>query len=92
MECVIVLYLQFSCAQYVLVLISLWLSKRILFFQDTAAPHKAAVTHQKLAYFRCPAYSPDLAPSDYLFIRPKTLSASPPMLETRNLLSRGAVT
>jgi hypothetical protein len=67
---------------YVGVLISLWLSKGILFLQDNAAPHKAAITHQKLADFhfevlKHPAYSPDLAPSDYylfpnLFIKPKT--------------------
>jgi hypothetical protein len=33
-----------------------------LFLQDNAAPHKAAITHLKLADS---AYSPDLAPSDY---------------------------
>jgi histone-lysine N-methyltransferase SETMAR len=41
-----------------------------LFLQDNAAPHKAAITHQKLAdiHFEVqkhPAYSPDLAPPDY---------------------------
>jgi hypothetical protein len=35
---------------YIRVLISLWLSKRILFLQDSAVPHKAAITHQKLAH------------------------------------------
>jgi hypothetical protein len=34
---------------YVGVLISHWLSKAILFLQDNAAPHKAAITHQKFA-------------------------------------------
>jgi transposase len=58
---------------YVGVLISLWLSEGILFLQDNAAPHKAAIAHQKLAglhlaVLKHPAYSPDLAPSDcYLF-------------------------
>jgi histone-lysine N-methyltransferase SETMAR len=46
------------------------LSKGILFLQQNAAPHKAAIMHQKLAdlHFEVPkhpAYSPDLAPSDY---------------------------
>jgi histone-lysine N-methyltransferase SETMAR len=46
------------------------LSKGILFLQDNAAPHKAAITHQKLAYLhfevlKHPTYSPDLAASDY---------------------------
>jgi histone-lysine N-methyltransferase SETMAR len=46
------------------------LSKRILFLQDNAAPHNAAITHQKLAdlhfeVLKHPAYSPDLVPSDY---------------------------
>jgi hypothetical protein len=41
-----------------------------LFLQDNAARHNAAITHQKLADFQLevlknPAYSPDLAPSDY---------------------------
>jgi hypothetical protein len=68
-------------AKYVVVLISLWLSKAILFLEDNAAPQKAAITHQKLADFhfgvlKHPAYSPDLAPSDYylfpnLFIKPR---------------------
>jgi hypothetical protein len=67
---------------YVGVLISLWFSKGILFLQDSAPPHKAAITHQKLAdlhfeVLKHPAYSPNLAPSDYyffsnLFIKPKT--------------------
>jgi hypothetical protein len=35
---------------YVGVLISLWLSKEILFLQDNAAPHKTAITHQKLTH------------------------------------------
>jgi hypothetical protein len=34
---------------YVGMLINLWLSKVILFLQDNAAPHKAAITHQKLS-------------------------------------------
>jgi histone-lysine N-methyltransferase SETMAR len=46
------------------------LSKGILFLQDNATPHKAAITHQKLEdlqfeVLKHPAYSPDLAPSDY---------------------------
>jgi histone-lysine N-methyltransferase SETMAR len=46
------------------------LSKGILFFQGNADPHKAAITQQKLAdthfeVLKHPAYSPDLAPSDY---------------------------
>jgi histone-lysine N-methyltransferase SETMAR len=46
------------------------LLKRILFLQDNAAPHKAATMHLKLAdihfeVLKHPAYSPDLAPSDY---------------------------
>jgi histone-lysine N-methyltransferase SETMAR len=46
------------------------LSKGILFLQDSAAPHKAAIIHQILAglYFEVlkhPAYSPDLVPSEY---------------------------
>jgi histone-lysine N-methyltransferase SETMAR len=53
-----------------------------MFIQDKAAPHKAAITRQKLAdlhleVLKHPAYSPDLAPSDYylfpdLFLKPKT--------------------
>jgi histone-lysine N-methyltransferase SETMAR len=49
----------------------LWFSKGIWFLQDSAAPHKAAITHQKLADLRKIevlkhlANSPDLAPSDY---------------------------
>jgi histone-lysine N-methyltransferase SETMAR len=44
--------------------------KGILFLKDNAAPHKAATAHQKLADLhlevqRYPAYSPDLAPSNY---------------------------
>jgi hypothetical protein len=40
-----------------------------LFLQDNV-PHKAAITHKKLAYLDCEvvkhlAYSPDLAPSEY---------------------------
>jgi hypothetical protein len=51
-------------------LISLWLSKGILFLQDSGAPHKSAITYQKLAelhfeFLKHLAYSPDLAPSDY---------------------------
>jgi hypothetical protein len=34
---------------YVGVLISLWFSKGVLFLQDNAVHHKAAITHQKLA-------------------------------------------
>jgi histone-lysine N-methyltransferase SETMAR len=46
------------------------LSKGILILQDKAAPHKAAITHQTFSdlHFEVPkhpAYSPDLAPSDY---------------------------
>jgi hypothetical protein len=46
------------------------LSKGILFLQDSAAPHKAVITHQKLAdlhfeVLKHPAYSPALTPSDY---------------------------
>jgi histone-lysine N-methyltransferase SETMAR len=45
-------------------------SKEILFLQDNAAPHKVTSTHQKLAdlhleVLKHPAYSPDLASSDY---------------------------
>jgi hypothetical protein len=41
-----------------------------LFLQDNAAPHKAAITHQKLAdlhfeVLKHPAYSPALAHLDY---------------------------
>jgi hypothetical protein len=64
------------------VLISLWLSKGILFLQDNAAAHKAAITQPNLTdlkfeVLKYPAYSPDLAPSDYdllpnLSIKPKT--------------------
>jgi hypothetical protein len=76
---------------YVLVrvLISLWLSKGILFLQDCAAPHKVAIMHQKLAdlhfeVLKRPAYLPDLAPSDYclfpnLFIQPKNYKPPPPL-------------
>jgi hypothetical protein len=75
------------------VLINFWLSKGILFLQDNADPHKAAITHHKLAdlqfeVLKHPAYSPDLALSDYyllpnLFIKPKTYQ--PP----RRVLSSG---
>jgi histone-lysine N-methyltransferase SETMAR len=46
------------------------LSKGILFLQDNASPHKEALAHQKLAdlpseVLKHPAYSPDLASSDY---------------------------
>jgi histone-lysine N-methyltransferase SETMAR len=46
------------------------LLKGNLFHQDNTAPHKAAITHQKLAdlHFEAlkhGAYSPDLAPLDY---------------------------
>jgi hypothetical protein len=68
--------------RYVGVLISLWLSKGILFLLDSAAPHKAAITHQILAdlhfeVLKHPTYSPNMAPSDYclfpnLFIKSKT--------------------
>jgi hypothetical protein len=78
--------------RYVGVLISLWLSKGIFFLQDNTAPHKAAITHQKLANFhfkvlKHPAYSPDFAPSDYylfpnLFIKPKTYQPSPYTVST----------
>jgi hypothetical protein len=51
-------------------LISLWLSKGILFLKDDAATHKAAIMHPELAdlhfeVLKHPAYSPDLAPSNY---------------------------
>jgi histone-lysine N-methyltransferase SETMAR len=41
-----------------------------LFLQDNATPHKAAIIYLKLAdvhfeVLKHPAYSPDLAPSDY---------------------------
>jgi len=44
-------------------------TKRVLFLQDSAPPHRALVTQKKPAYlgFQCldhPPYSPDLAPSD----------------------------
>jgi hypothetical protein len=48
---------------YTGVLISLWLSKGILFLEDNAAPHKADFTHQEV--LKHPAYSSDMAPSDY---------------------------
>jgi histone-lysine N-methyltransferase SETMAR len=57
-------------------LVSKWrgkLSKETSFLRDSAAPHKAAIAHHKLADFhfevlKHPAYSPDLAPSNcYLF-------------------------
>jgi hypothetical protein len=59
---------EFSNEGYVGELISLWLSKGILFLQDNA--HRAAITYQKLAdlpfeVLKHPAYTPDLAPSDY---------------------------
>jgi hypothetical protein len=43
-----------------------------LFLLGNSAPHKAAITHQKLAVIhfevlKHPAYSPDLAPSDLYF-------------------------
>jgi histone-lysine N-methyltransferase SETMAR len=46
------------------------LSKGILFLQDNANPHKAVITHQKLAdlhfeVLKHSGYSPDLAPSNY---------------------------
>jgi histone-lysine N-methyltransferase SETMAR len=46
------------------------LPKGILFLQANASPHKVAIMHQKLAdlhseVLKHPAYSPDLAPSDY---------------------------
>jgi hypothetical protein len=46
------------------------LSKGILFLQDNAAPHKAAITHQQLAdlcfeVLKNSAYSPDLTHLDY---------------------------
>jgi hypothetical protein len=51
------------------------LLKGILFLQGSAAPHKAAIMHQKVSYFQVEAlkyltYSPDLAPSDS-YISPK---------------------
>jgi histone-lysine N-methyltransferase SETMAR len=46
------------------------LLKGILFLQDNAAPHKAAIIHQKFAdlysaVLKRPAYSHDLSPLDY---------------------------
>jgi hypothetical protein len=46
------------------------LSKGILFLQDSAAPHKMAIMHQKLAdlhfeVLKHPTYSPDVASLDY---------------------------
>jgi histone-lysine N-methyltransferase SETMAR len=46
--------------------------KEVLFLHDNAPFHWALATEKKLAYlgFQCldqPPYSPDLAPSDYLF-------------------------
>jgi hypothetical protein len=70
---------------YIGVLISLWLSKGILFLQDSAAPHKAVIMQQKLAdlhfeVLKHLAYSPDLAHLDYyLFIKPKTYQ--PPLVD-----------
>jgi hypothetical protein len=67
------IYIQYIPTLYVGVLISLWLSKGILFLQDNAACHKAAVTQQRLVdvhseVLKHPAYTPDLTPSDcYLF-------------------------
>jgi hypothetical protein len=85
---------------YVGVLISLWLSKGILFLQDNANPHKAAITHQKLSDFhfevlKHPAYSADLAPSDYyllhnLFIKPKTYQ-TPSYLSKQKMFRAEAV-
>jgi hypothetical protein len=48
-NCVKWSYLAIKFYLYVELLISFWLSKGILFRQDNAAPHKAAITHQKLA-------------------------------------------
>jgi hypothetical protein len=55
---------------YERMLVSLGLSKGILFLQDNASPHTAAITHPKLGdvHFEIlihPAYSTDLAPLDY---------------------------
>jgi hypothetical protein len=71
------------------VLISLWLSKGILFLQDNAASHRVVITHQKLAdlhsqVLKHPAHSSDLALSDYylfpnFFIKPKTYQPPPPL-------------
>jgi histone-lysine N-methyltransferase SETMAR len=46
------------------------LSNGILFLQDSAASHKAVITHERLTHLHFevlnhPTYSPDLAPSDY---------------------------
>jgi hypothetical protein len=54
-----------------------------ILFQENAAPHKAAIMHQKLAdlhfeVLKHLAYSSDLAPSDYyLFIKPNTYQPPP---------------
>jgi hypothetical protein len=58
------------------VLLSPWLSKGILFLQDNAAPHKAAITHQKLAdprfeVLKHPAY--DISYALYVFVFIKLL-------------------
>jgi hypothetical protein len=63
---------------------SLWLSKGILFLQDNAASHKTPITRQKLAnlhfeVLKHPAYSPDLAPSDYCLF-PKANDLSDPLV------------
>jgi hypothetical protein len=48
------------------------LSKGILFIKDNSAPHKVAITHQKLTELKHLAYPPDLAPLDNcLFPDPK---------------------
>jgi hypothetical protein len=76
-------------------LISLLLSQGILFLQGSAAPHKAAITHHKLAdlhfeVLKNPAYSPDFAPSDHclfpnLLIKPNTYQP-PRVLQNQSVL------
>jgi histone-lysine N-methyltransferase SETMAR len=71
------------------------LSKGILFLQDNAAPHKAAITHPKFAHLHFEvlkylAYSPDLAPSDYyLFPNLKTKGRKFLSLEEATLAAVG---
>jgi hypothetical protein len=80
-------------------LISLCLSKGILYLQDNAAPHTAAITHQKsadlhLEVLKHTVYSPDLAPSDNclfpkVFIKPKTYQPPfPRIVKCRLLIAR----
>jgi hypothetical protein len=73
------------------ILISLWLSKGMSFLKDSAAPHKAAIKHQKLAdHFKILkhlAYSLDLTHSN-LFIKPKTYQP-PSYMCTYTVIKKG---